>query len=296
MTVKEAKEKDMVDYLATLGYFPQKVTGPNHWYLSPLHEEKTPSFKINRKLNRWKDFGDGRGGNLVDFGVIYHRCSVSDFLKKLEGPGASLSPHRETKKAYADYDEKKAEITILRIGPIHSLPLIKYYRSRRIPDAIAKQFLSEITYSLYDKNYYALGFKTDAGGYELRNEYIKAASMPKGPTFIDNKAAELAVFEGFFNFLSYKAMVYQQEEPSRNFLILNSTSFFDLSLPKMQEHKQVHLYLDNDNTGQKCTTKALQLDKEKFLDERGLYAHHKDLNAWLTDIGRLPRQQLTPRI
>jgi hypothetical protein len=47
---------------------------------------------------------------------------------------------------------------------------------------------------------------------------------------------------------------------------------------------QVHLYLDNDKTGQKCTLQALALDKEKFTDERGLYQKYGDLNDWLVQI------------
>jgi len=68
--------------------------------------------------------------------------------------------------------------------------------------------------------------------------------------------------------------------------VLNSTSFFEKSLPLMQSHKSVHLYLDCDTTGQKCIQKALAIDKEKFKDERGLYKDYKDLNDWMMHIGQ----------
>ena len=48
MTVQQAKEMDMVDYLSTLGYQPNKINGKNYWYLSPLHEEKTASGPCER--------------------------------------------------------------------------------------------------------------------------------------------------------------------------------------------------------------------------------------------------------
>jgi hypothetical protein len=57
MTIKEAKNIDMVTYLSMMGLEPAKVTGVNYWYYSPLRSEQTPSFKINRCLNRWYDFG-----------------------------------------------------------------------------------------------------------------------------------------------------------------------------------------------------------------------------------------------
>lgn len=292
MTIAEAKELDMVDYLSRLGFSPTKITEPHYWYSSPLHDEKTPSFKINRRMNRWKDWGSGQSGNLVDFGVLYHNCSISDFLKSLDGPGQTISQHNSTKKKYDGTDEEKEKIKVLSVKPVISLPLIKYLRGRRIPLAIADQYLKEVTYELNDKKYYALGFKNDSGGYELRNQYIKAASAPKDSTFIDNGAKDVAVFEGFFNFLSYQALYHKQDVPNRNFLILNSTSFFEKNLPRMQAHEHAHLYLDNDATGQKFTKMALQLNKEKFRDERQLYQKYDDLNHWLTEFGMSHKQQI----
>lgn len=295
MTIAEAKELDMVDYLSRLGFHPSKITEPHYWYSSPLHDENTPSFKINRRMNRWKDWGSGQSGNLVDFGILYHNCSISDFLKTLDGPGQTISQHNSIKKKYDATDEAKEKIKVLSVKPVISLPLIKYLRQRRIPIATADQYLKEVTYELNDKKYYALGFKNDSGGYELRNQYIKAASAPKDSTFIDNGAKDVAVFEGFFNFLSYQALYHKQDVPNRNFLILNSTSFFEKTLPRMQAHEHAHLYLDNDATGQKFTGMALKLNKEKFRDERQLYQKYDDLNHWLTEFGMAHKQQIRQR-
>src|SRR5436305_1194282 len=66
MNIEKAKELDIVEYLANLGYQPIKIKEPGYWYKSPLRDEKTASFKVNRKMNRWFDFGDGRYGNVID--------------------------------------------------------------------------------------------------------------------------------------------------------------------------------------------------------------------------------------
>ena len=58
----------------------------------------------------------------------------------------------------------------------------------------------------------------------------------------------------------------------------------------MQSHKSVHLYLDCDTTGQKCIQKALEIDKQKFIDERHLYKNYKDLNDWIMHIGQSQKQ------
>lgn len=278
----------MVDYLLSLGFKPTKVTRNDYWYLSPFRDEKTPSFKVNRSMNRWYDFGDGKGGNLIDFGILYHRCSVKNLLSKFNKP---FSFQQQSVQANKEDDEAK-KIKVLKEREISSFVLIRYLHKRRIPVDIAKKFCKEVDYELYGKNYYAIGFKNDAGGYELRNEKFKASSSPKDITLIQNEAEKLSVFEGFFNFLSYHAIHQKQEQPKTNFLILNSTSFFEKSLPLMQSHKSVHLYLDCDTTGQKCIQKALTIDKQKFIDERGLYKNYKDLNDWMIYIGQSQKQSL----
>jgi len=47
LTVSEAKEMDMVRFLSDLGHEPSKIRNNDYWYLSPLRDEKTPSFKVN---------------------------------------------------------------------------------------------------------------------------------------------------------------------------------------------------------------------------------------------------------
>ncbi len=58
----------------------------------PLREEKTPSFKVNRKLNRWYDHGLGKGSNLVDFGILYNKCTIGEFMQKLSSNFSFQTP------------------------------------------------------------------------------------------------------------------------------------------------------------------------------------------------------------
>lgn len=292
MTIEKAKDIDLVDYLATLGHHPTKVSPPHYWYLSPLREERTPSFKVNRHLNRWYDFAEGKGGNLVDFGILYNHCSISELLQKLSGPEIPLEKHLIQAQQAADATQKPIEILTTHL--ISSYPLAKYLQSRRINENIANKYCQEVRYKRAGNIYYAIGFKNDRGGYELRNEKFKGGSAPKDVTTIDNGAKDLAVFEGFFDFLSFQTLNINQVVPARNFLILNSAAFFEKSVPFMQEHRRVHLLLDTDKTGEKYTQQALALDKDKFSDERGLYRQYKDLNDWLMHPGGRQRLQQKP--
>jgi DNA primase len=98
LTCADAKKIDLVDYLASLGHHPQKVSHPDYWYLSPFRDEKTASFKVNRKVNVFYDHGIGCGGDLIDFGTRFFNCSISEFLHRLAGQlnQNSLSFHPPT--------------------------------------------------------------------------------------------------------------------------------------------------------------------------------------------------------
>lgn len=92
ITIEQAKQMDLVDYLASLGHYPdqKKTRNQDYWYLSPLRTEKTPSFKVNRKLNVWYDHGLAQSGTIIDFGILFHRCTIPELLEKLQ---ASFSFH-----------------------------------------------------------------------------------------------------------------------------------------------------------------------------------------------------------
>ncbi len=214
-TVEEVKNTDIVDYLQSLGFKPAKIIRYNHWYLSPFRDEKTPSFKVNQSMNRWYDFGDGKGGNIIDFGILYHHCSVGEFLKKMN---TSFSFRQQNIEPNNEDDDAK-KIKVITAKEISSLVLIRYLHKRRISLDLASNFCKEIDYELYCKRYYALGFINDAGGFELCSEKFKGGSSPKDITVIKIDAETLTVFEGFFNFLSYLTIHQKQEQPKTDFLI-----------------------------------------------------------------------------
>lgn len=65
MTIQEAKQIRIADYLQSLGYTPVKQQGNSLWYKSPFREETEASFKVNTDRNLWFDYGLGRGGNII---------------------------------------------------------------------------------------------------------------------------------------------------------------------------------------------------------------------------------------
>jgi hypothetical protein len=290
-SLNDAKQIDMVDYLSKLGYSPSKIRNFDYWYLSPLRKEKTPSFKINRKLNCWYDHGIGKGGNLIDFAILYHNCSIGEFL---QGVNLNFLFHQPLKLASNKNEENvESKIIILSERTLSSFALERYLSHRRIPIAIGKEYCQEVSYKINDKEYYSIGFKNDAGGYELRNQYYKSSSSPKDIKTFDNGAKEVIVFEGFFDFLSFISIQKNLPSINANYVVLNSISFFEKARPFMEQHEHIKLYLDQDKTGQNCTRYALSLSN-RYKDKSHLYKNHKDLNDWVMNIGKGQKKGLKP--
>ncbi|MEO7314930.1 MAG: toprim domain-containing protein [Ginsengibacter sp.] len=287
LSIGEVKEIDMVNYLSRLGFEPAKIRSVDYWYLSPLRNENTPSFKINRKLNRWYDHGIGKGGNLIDFAILFNDCTVGEFLQKVNDESFIF---RSIPDSFIQY-KPEPKISILKEEPICSFALLRYLKERRISIDIAAKFCREVRYGLNQKEYYGIGFKNDGGGYEIRTPYFKTSSSPKGITTIQNNAQQVIVFEGFFDFLSFMSLHKDQDPTDIDFVILNSVSFFEKARLFMEKHLSVRLYLDRDETGNKFSKYALSISS-KYTDESRLYKHHKDLNNWLINFGKCTSQNL----
>ena len=84
MTIQDAKQIKLADYLQSLGYTPIKQQGRNLWYKSPLRNETDASFKVNTELNQWYDFGIGKGGNIIALAAeLYHSENVAYLFARI---------------------------------------------------------------------------------------------------------------------------------------------------------------------------------------------------------------------
>lgn len=297
LSCAEAKQIDLVEYLAALGIQPQKIRNGDYWYSSPFRKESTPSFKVNRTRNMWFDFGEGMGGDVIAFGARYFKCSVSRLLELLSEyvwiRSFSFHPQKTSpaNKPYQTPEKPSSSggnelhhigrILILSEEPLVSPGLLQYLDKRCIPLGIAHTFLREVAFSLYNKTYKAIGFRNNKGGFELRNEQFKGSSSPKASTFIDQGSRTLTVFEGFFDYLSFQALGGSCKSPNTNFLVLNSLAFFHGAKDLMDRHQKVNLYLDRDHQGRTYTRQALSWDRTKYKNQSTSFRGAKDLNDWL---------------
>ena len=78
-TVRQAT--DIVDIISQ--YVRLQKRGKNYLGLCPFHNEKTPSFTVNREKGLYHCFGCGVGGNVFTFVTQYEKVSFGEALRQL---------------------------------------------------------------------------------------------------------------------------------------------------------------------------------------------------------------------
>ena len=261
-------------YLSNRGIHPAKDRGYYGLYYSPLREDNDPSFKVDYDKDLWYDFGANEGGSIVDLVMKLENCSLAEAFQKLDN--RSFSFQRDNTPAVPTNREPAIKITNTK--PLTHLALLDYLKERCIDVDIAKQYCCEVHYSIADKNYFAIGFRNDAGGWELRNRDFKGSISPKNITTINNNNDTVMLFEGFMDFLSYLSMK-QKASPTIDSAILNSIANLPKAIPFLQTHRTIHAFLDNDEAGKRAVQCLGPICKE-VIDQSAFYWNHKDLNEY----------------
>lgn len=304
MNSEQAKQIPLDDLLGTLGHMPKSQRGTDMWYLSPFRDEQTASFKLNKRLNTWYDFGLGQGGTVIDFVCTYYNDTVKQALERLEQstfsssilPSPNTRPHlsrpqttnpQQTKLA----EEKKKAFVLEAVTAISESALLQYLQSRCINLNIAKQYLKQVYFRYGEQGHrqYALGFANDAGCYELRNARFKGFIAPpnttsrKTVTSINiHSGGSVAVFEGFTDFLSFLTD-RNITELQNSVIVLNSVSAYKQCQQLLQQHtfSKVYFFLDNDQAGKDTLNKLTSDLQVEWVDMSQHYAEYEDYNAYL---------------
>ena len=275
MNITEAKKTHLMDYLHLSGHEPVKIRYGSAWFLSPMRKEKTPSFKVHLSKNFWYDFGTGEGGTLIDLVMKLHHANLPETLE-LIGQNSN-SPRQYNNEGSSD---ESGHIKINRVQSLRNPALIQYLTSRKVSLPFGQRFLKEAYYSVHDKRYFALAFKNDKGGYELRSSFFKTGSSPKYFTTItgtDN--SKINVFEGFMDFLS--CCTHYNKIPRFRTIVLNSLSFLPRIETELQQANEVNLFLDNDPAGMSASQKIVSKCDQAKDWAPVIYPDHKDFNEFL---------------
>lgn len=251
-----------------------------YFIFSPFRAERTPSFKINPKLNTWYDFGIGKGGSVLDLIMELHGVDTGEAVRMLRsGDFPKIEIVAGEKK-----EVNNTHVKVHRIKKFGENKAIERFvcGERKIARSVASKWVYEVYYFVDEKHRFGAGFRNDEGGYEIRNEYFKGTIGTKATTTISRGATQVALFEGFLDFLS--ALTYFEKiEPSADIVVLNSITMLDRVLgdARLEGYEKINVFFDNDEAGKRALTEIKKAYGEKVKDYSHIYDGFKDFNEML---------------
>ena len=288
------KRYSIVEYLERKGFKPVRRTPSYALYRSPLREETHPSFKVDTEKNLWIDYGEGRGGSIIDLCMRMEGCTLSEAIRLL----GQNAPVNGTYSFLNDFVPNNSQpvmavngarrlIEISDTLPSHFQEYLTKVRCINLEKA--KPFLKCISYEVRGRRYQAIGFANLSGGYELRDDKtFKGTIAPKDITPIFTDREELVcIFEGFMDFLSFLSM---KEEITNHCLVMNSVSNVARTIRYLNDRHLTHIraFLDNDEAGRRVVQDFIKAGFH-VEDMNIHYQDFKDLNDF--HVSRVREQQ-----
>lgn len=279
LAAKALKENvSIIDLLSRLGYEPIRKGGREKFYISMIRDDDTnPSFTVNDDLGVWFDHGIRKGGNIIDFGLAYWKnLGFKEVIEKLtavaDGHHMGLPPVPKVMRPRLPV--KLQHYVVLETKTIGTHPAItEYLRSRGIFE-VGKNYMEEIYYYVEDdsgarKNFFSAGWQNENRGWEVRNRYFKGCIGSQGITFLPGHDKEVAVFEGFLNFLSWKT---ENLSKKNSIIILNSVTALKAGINKAKAFSSIDIFFDRDKAGFTATKEFItalpySTDRSKVYEE-----------------------------
>ena len=288
------KRYPIVEYLERKGIKPVRKTPTYVMYRSPLREETHPSFKVDTEKNLWIDYGEGRGGSIIDLCMRMEGCTLSEAIRRL----GQNAPDNGTYNFLNDFVPNNPQ-PAMAVNGARRLIEISDTLSPHLQDYLTKErcinlekampFLKCISYEVRNRLYQAIGFANLSGGYELRDDKtFKGTIAPKDitPIFTD-RAEPVCIFEGFMDFLSFLSM---KEEITNHCLVMNSVSNVARTIRYLNDRHLTHIraFLDNDEAGRRAVQDFIKAGFH-VEDMNIHYQDFKDLNDF--HVSRVREQQ-----
>ena len=288
------KRYPIVEYLERKGTKPVRKTPTYVMYRSPLREETHPSFKVDTEKNLWIDYGEGRGGSIIDLCMRMEGCTLSEAIRCL-GQNAPDDGTYSSCNGFAPNNPQP----VMAVNRARRLIEISDTLPPHLQDYLTKErcvnlekatpFLKCISYEVRGRRYQAIGFANLSGGYELRDDKtFKGTIAPKDitPIFTD-RAEPVCIFEGFMDFLSFLSM---KEEITNHCLVMNSVSNVARTIRYLNDRHLTHIraFLDNDEVGRRAVQDFIKVGFH--VENMNIhYKDFKDLNDFY--VSRVREQQ-----
>src|SRR3989344_2143153 len=145
--VSAVKEKtDIVEFISA--YVPLKKSGKNYKGRCPFHSEKTPSFMVSPEFQRYRCFGCGKSGDVLDFVKEIEGVDFAESLKILaDKAGIELQFDKDAIKKQ-NQNQKLFEINEFSANFYHQIltkhkygkPTLEYLKKRGIAAKTIRDF------------------------------------------------------------------------------------------------------------------------------------------------------------
>ena len=279
MSIEEIRDMPLTDFLHKLGLKSTKKRGNEVWFHAPYRSDRTPSFCVNTEKNIWNDFGAGMGGDIFTLAGLM--INSNDFMAQARYIGeVTNNPVERSAPPKFEPEPAVQQFTDVKVKPLSHPALLGYLRERGIPSDIATANCVEIHYRLHDKNYFAIGFTNESGGYEIRNKFFKGSIPPKAVSLIRNGSTTVNVYEGFVDFLSGLTLGYGRTEDN---LVMNSVANREKAYRHLDGYGTIKCWLDNDEAGRKCLEALQKRYGDEVKDCSVVFRPCKDVNDFLQE-------------
>lgn len=263
--ITETKAKSITAYLLSqnIQLDGKRSSKKYSFFHSPFGGDKTASFVVNESKNTFYDHSKGFGGDIIKACELIEKVDFQTAVQRISG--LSLQTIHLTER-------KESDFKITEVKQLENLHLEDYlHYTRKINTSLAFKYLHQVHFTSNTKKQYAIGFKNDKGGFELRNEFIKIATSPKWFTTIPG-TKRCSVFEGFMDFLS--AITFFNMQPTDTCIILNSANL--VGHVDFSPYTKIRFFGDADTAGDKCLSQI-----PNAIDARSIFKGYKDFNDFL---------------
>ena len=260
MTIEEIRDMPITDFMHKLGYKSTKKRGKEVWFHAPYRSDSTPSFCVNAEKNIFNDFGAGVGGDIFTLAGLM--INSNDFMAQARYISeVTNNPIERSEPPKYEPEPTVPQFTDVKVKSLSHPALLAYLRERGIPSDIATANCVEIHYWLHGKNYFAVGFPNEDGGYEIRNKFFKGSIPPKAVTLIRQGSDTVNVYEGF--------------------VVLNSVANKEKAYKHLDGYDLIKCWLDNDDAGKKCLAALQKRYGDRVKDFSVVFRPYKDVNEYL---------------
>lgn len=275
------------------GIKPIPIRNGLYLYASPLGEERQSKLVVNPSTNTWFDPLTGQTGNTIQLVCLYLQSqsvthTTMDGLRWLKNMIGKQGASVDLPADMPDYKSMDKSYAIKDVSYLSDPALIRYLELRRgIPFHMARFKLKQLLLrnKQTGRNFVAIGFMNEDGGYAIRNPKVKGHVGTRAISFIRGKIPKpdgVHIFKDIYDYLS--AIIYRNGKLfDEDSIILNSMDCLHDMTGYIRNYGYTYLraWFGNDEQSKPFTAwleSFCKTEKLRFETANDTYCGYKDLN------------------